>query len=76
MGKPLIIIGSITQAMKARDILNKRGIKSEVVRTPRRDISGSCNYSVYVRSNPDMAEGILVKSGIKVLGRIDKEVSL
>ena len=36
MGKPLIIVGSITYAMKARDILNKVGIISNVVRTPRK----------------------------------------
>lgn len=76
MGKPLIIMGSITQAMKARDILSKRGIKSEIIRTPRRDVVGSCNYSVYVRNDPDRAEEILIENRIKVLGRIDREVIL
>lgn len=76
MGKPLIIIGSITQAMKAKNVLSKRGITSEIIRTPRRDVVGSCNYSVYVRNDPDRAEEILLKSGIKILGRTDREVIL
>lgn len=76
MGKPLIIIGSITQAMKARDILSRRGIRVEIIRTPRRDAVGSCNYSVYVKNNPDAAEKILIENGMKILGRIDREVIL
>lgn len=74
MGKPLIIIGSITYTMKARNILNKMGIASEIVRTPRRNIAGSCNYSLYIKNDPDKAEKILQENGIKILGRMDREV--
>lgn len=74
MGKPLIIMGSITYTMKARNILNKMGIASEVVRTPKRNIAGSCNYSLYVKNDLDKAEKILTENGMKILGRIDGEV--
>lgn len=34
MGKPLLLVGSVTYAMKSRDILFKRGIKAYVERIP------------------------------------------
>ncbi len=68
MGKPLIIVGSITYAMKARDILNKVGIISNVVRTPRKYVTGSCNYSLNIKGDVNIASETLEKNGIKVIG--------
>ena len=69
MGKPLIVIGSITFAMKGRDILGRRGIRSSVERVPdTRDVRG-CGYGLYVPERTDEAEGILRSAGIPVTGR-------
>ena len=35
MGKPLILVSSITYAMKGRDLLNRKGISSYLERIPK-----------------------------------------
>ena len=72
MGKSMIMLSSITYAMKSRDILFKNGIKSYVERTPRSANAG-CGYSIYVPDKADEAERILVGAGIKVLGRSERD---
>jgi hypothetical protein len=73
MSKPVILVSSITYAMKGRDILQKHGIKSSVERTPRTSENTGCGYSIYVSSNADEAELILRQYGIKILGRAERD---
>ncbi len=75
MGKPLIMLSSITYAMKSRDILFQNGIKSYVERTPRGVANAGCGYSIYVPLRTDEAEKILRNMGIKVLGRAERDGS-
>ena len=72
MGKPIIMLSSITYAMKSRDILFQNGIKSYVERTPRSANTG-CGYSIYVPIRTDEAERILSGMGIKILGRAERD---
>lgn len=71
MNKPLILVSSITYAMKARDILFHNGIKSYIERVRHRENVG-CGYGIYVPERTDEAEEILQKSGIRILGRIER----
>ena len=48
-GKRLIVVSSVTYALKSRDLLFQRGIKAYIERLPRTRESG-CGYGVYVRS--------------------------
>ena len=73
MGKPMILVSSITYAMKGRDILSNRGMKAYVERTPRTSENIGCGYSIYVPSQTDEAERILIGYGIKVLGRAERD---
>lgn len=73
MGKPMILVSSITYAMKGRDILFKHGIKGYVERTPRTSENTGCGYSIYVPSNTDEAEKILIAYGIRILGRAERD---
>ena len=73
MGKPMIMLSSITYAMKSRDILFQYGIKSYVERTPRSSANSGCGYSIYVPNRTDEAEKILRDLGIKVLGRSERD---
>lgn len=73
MGKQLIMVKSITYAMKGREILTDNGIKSYIERTPKRSKAYSCGYCLYVPENTDKAEEILQNAGIKVVGREEKE---
>ena len=73
MGKPMIMLSSITYAMKSRDILFQYGIKSYVERTPRSSANSGCGYSIYVPNRTDEAEKILRDLGIRVLGRSERD---
>ena len=46
MGKPLIMVSSITYAMKARDLLINNGIAAYIERTPKIERKGGCGYSL------------------------------
>lgn len=75
MGKQLIMLTSITYAMKGRAILLNAGIPADIERTPKRSGEYSCGYSLYVPRKTDEAEQVLKNNGIMVLGRADREVA-
>lgn len=75
MGKPLIVVGSITFAMKGRDILGRRGIRANVERIPYHSDTRGCGYGLYVPERTDEAENILRSAGIPVTGREQRGVS-
>ena len=56
MEKPLIMVSSVTYAMKGKQILNNAGIRCEIERTQKRDVKNGCGYSLYVPQNADEAE--------------------
>lgn len=74
MGKPLILVSSVTYAMKSRDILTQRGFKAYVERIPPSAGTG-CGYGVYVPQGADEAEAVLRENHIKILGRANGEES-
>ena len=57
MNKELILLPSVTYAMKAKS------------RTPKNTGIKSCGYCLFVPGKADEAERILRKNGIRVLGR-------
>ncbi len=72
MGKPLIMVSSITYAMKSKTILNRKGFTAYVERVPQTSASVGCGYGVYVPRGTDEAQQILQRSGIRVLGRMER----
>ncbi|RKJ41331.1 DUF3343 domain-containing protein [Acutalibacter sp. 1XD8-33] len=74
MSKPIILVGSVTYAMKSRDLLFQRGIRAFVERVPPTEASG-CGYGVRVPQGADEAEQILRENKIKILGRIEQEAA-
>lgn len=72
--KPVILVSSVTYAMKSRDLLFRRGIKAFVERIPPTASTG-CGYGVYVPQGADEAELILRQENIKILGRAEREAS-
>ncbi|MEE0252622.1 MAG: DUF3343 domain-containing protein [Acutalibacteraceae bacterium] len=72
MDKPLIMVSSITYAMKSKEILSKRGFKVYVERVPHTGEDVGCGYGVYVPQKTDEAQQILQRSGIHILGRIER----
>lgn len=72
MDKPLIMVSSVTYAMKGKQLLNSAGIRAEIERTPKRDVKNACGYSLYVPKDTDEAEKILKENNIKIIGRAER----
>lgn len=73
MNKELVLLPSVTYAMKAKNILDKSGIRAYIQRTPRNTGINSCGYCLFVPKMTDEAEMILRKNGIRILGRASRE---
>ncbi len=71
----ILILSSVTYAMKSRDLLFRYGIKAYVERLPRTKETG-CGYGVYVPHGTDEAERILKENGVRVLGRTKRGGSI
>lgn len=61
MGKPMIMLSSITYAMKSRDILFQYGIRSYVERTPQQSVAAG------VRSAPDDTRYFVIHDGARAM---------
>ncbi len=72
MGKPLIVVSSVTYAIRGRELLVQRGFQAFVERVPRTAETG-CGYGIYVPRNADDAEQILREHKIKILGRVEQD---
>lgn len=68
MENNLIMFGSVTLAMKSRNLLLKNNIKSGLVRTPIHLNKKSCGYSLYLPGNFEKALKIIRSNGITVNG--------
>lgn len=71
MNKPLIMVSSVTYAMRGKEILAANGIKAYVERLPRSKETG-CGYGIYVPGQTDRAEQILRGQGLRILGRSER----
>lgn len=69
MKKQLIMVSSITYAIKGRELLRAKGYRAYIERTPGNIDTAGCGYSIYVNGDADAAEQILRDAGIKILGR-------
>ena len=67
MIETVITTGTITYAIKGRDILRRNGYKAYVERITEGRGSTGCGYSVIVKSTENEPEYILRRAGIKIL---------
>lgn len=65
----LIKLSSVTQALKARDILKNNGISSKIHRIPAQKGKGSCSYGLIITKDIKKAIEILYDNEINVVGR-------
>ncbi len=72
MGNKLLLVGSVTYAMKGKELLLKHGISATVEKTPKRAGVAGCGYGIVPEGSADRAEDILSKHGIKVIGVVDR----
>ena len=67
MKKYIFAVGSITYAIKGRNILRREGLKAFVERTPADSRREGCGYSIYIYNDAPKAAALLEKNGIKIL---------
>lgn len=70
----IIMLQSITYATKARNLLLKFGIHSDIVKTPKIEGHSSCGYSLNIPFKADIAQRILISKGFKILGVGDSDI--
>ena len=73
MEKQLILVPSVTYAMKAKSVLDRYNLKSYIERTPKTHQVYSCGYCLFVPENSDTAHELLLRHGVKVIGRVVRE---
>ena len=71
MGRKLIMVSSITYAIKGRDILKRHGYNAYIEKTPAGLDSAGCGYSIFINGDLNRAEEILNSSGIKLNGHFE-----
>lgn len=67
MGRFLLTTGSITYAIKGRDLLRKLGYKAKIERRSAGIGSNGCGYNIVIDGDIKDAESILKEAGIKIL---------
>ena len=68
MGNNLIMVSSITHAIRGRDLLKQRGFNASIQKTPGALDTAGSGYSIFVDKNIDSAQKIVSAAGIKILG--------
>ncbi len=71
MKKYAVQTGTVTYAIKGRDLLRRNGFRAGIERGTSSKNSG-CGYSVVVEGDIDTALSLLKDAGIKILGVREK----
>ncbi len=67
MQENFIVTGSVTYAIKAKEILRKMGISARVEKISTAEKGIGCGYSVAIKDNPYEVVEILKSKGVKIL---------
>lgn len=68
MDNRLIMFQNITVAVRAKNFLERAGIRGYVQKTPRLNNRTTCGYSVYIESDVEKAIKLLKNNGFVILG--------
>lgn len=66
MRKVIIKVGSVTYAMKAKNILQRYGMRASVIKTVSTKKNEGCGYSVAVENPHQNVAELLRREGIEV----------
>ena len=67
MKEYIITTGTVTYALKGRDLLRRNGIKAYVERITSGKGSAGCGYAIIVESELKRAKDLLSNGGVKIL---------
>lgn len=71
MKKYLIVTGTVTYAVKGKDLLNKKSIKAKVEKLSDIKSNHGCGYAINVFGNIEIITEILKNAGVKILEIIE-----
>ena len=66
--KNAIKFKSVTQALRAQEILAGNSIRSRIVKTSKLQTNSGCGYSLYVNGKRSKAIEVIRSSGIPIAG--------
>ncbi|OGO87336.1 MAG: hypothetical protein A2Y15_06150 [Clostridiales bacterium GWF2_36_10] len=65
----ILVLSSVTYALKAQDLLKNEGIYSTITRSPAVKAIKGCGYGIKIPYNQEIwAKQILLENGISILG--------
>ena len=67
MGNHYIHVGSVTNAMRGKQLLEEQGIRTYLHRTSRPEDGDGCGYRLLVTDAVERAVAILQKRGVRVI---------
>lgn len=68
MKKTIFVFNTLTYTQRGREALRRRGIRTQIIRTPAQLREGSCGYSLLVLNRVDESIEILKAMNIPVQG--------
>lgn len=63
-----IITGTVTYALRGRDVLRNAGYVPNVQRTQHKYKNAGCGYGIVINGDVDYAVQLLKANGVKILG--------
>lgn len=67
MGNHYIHVGSVTNAMRGKQLLEEQGIRAYLHRASRPEDGDGCGYSLLVTEAVERSVSILQKRGVRVI---------
>ena len=67
MQRHIVLVNSITYAIKGRDMLRKQGFRAYIERKTNSSGNTGCGYVIVVEGKREKISNILINSGVKVL---------
>lgn len=67
MKRYFVITGTITYAIKGRDVLRRSGFHAELTRTVHAGGNVGCGYGIITNCDPDRIQNIFFEYGIRYL---------
>ena len=74
MKKTLWLVGSVTSAMRGRELLNRHGFHAYIEKLPRDLQSSGCGYGIYVTEKSEKAEELLLRSGFTIKKKLTVDI--
>ncbi len=67
----MVVTGTVTYAIRGRDLLRRNGYKANMEKT-KSGLKNGCGYSITVSGDIEKIEELLRSAGIKILEIIEK----